>query len=915
MKYCLGLFLIIFSISSFAQELDTSSIPYSVKRKLEIDSPELFIPPYSYEKLDNLIRKLYLTERFSKVEVYSRAGNYVVKTTELPKITKILFLGEFIEDEINFRKLFPLKENDLLSRSKAVEGANLIKEYLGRKSYLTSKISIDFTIPSPGSIEIKINIDQGQASQIQDIQFLTGNQNLKSKLDSIASEFVGKEFSETKLFEIRTEIRDFFRKESYLTAKLNDPNIEYFDNFSKVKLNYKVDSSFKYKLIFNNNKKLSRNEIMKKLNLENSEPLGISPEAELRERLIDIYKEQAYTNVKIRTETDFIPEDYQKSIRFQIEEGERVQIDDIEFIGRLSRDSKYYRDWIFDNGSELTQDEFYNAKFFEEDLKKLIISLQNEGFLRAKLISSRVRIDESKEKVKIRVNIDEGKKTYLRQVNFIGAKHFSKSALLEKLELVEGKPLLLKKIEQSFDKIISLYKQEAFLFVKVEREPSKIIHYTNEDSYATLNFIIQEGDQVIVDSILTRGNTFTKDYVITKVLTFKEGDYLTQNTILESESNLKRLGLFGSVKIQVQESQSPRKIVYINLQERNPGVLTFGVGISDELELTLRGYTGVAYRNLWGTARAIQGRVGLNANVRANDFIEQSINASYLEPFLFGSRTKGKISLINRQQITDFDTNIIEATESNEILFLLERDITRYFKVIWQLWGLAATRKFQVENQNVTEELQIAEMGPSIEIDYRDNAFLPRQGTFTIINFSYSDPSFGSSSTVNFFRTRLSFQQYFPLTESKRFVYAYALSGGYLRNVSRESNGAVPEERLFFLGGRSTIRGFDYNSIPNDAFLTQPGANFATVDTESYFSLIKQEFRFPIYGDIGMALFYDGGAVWVRGVDFDDTYRDAVGIAVQYNTPIGAVSLAYGFKLDRRTGEAPGAIHFSIGDF
>jgi outer membrane translocation and assembly module TamA len=86
--------------------------------------------------------------------------------------------------------------------------------------------------------------------------------------------------------------------------------------------------------------------------------------------------------------------------------------------------------------------------------------------------------------------------------------------------------------------------------------------------------------------------------------------------------------------------------------------------------------------------------------------------------------------------------------------------------------------------------------------------------------------------------------------------------------------------------------------------------------------LIKSELRFPFSGAIGGAVFYDGGAVYIDKVGFDDPYRDAAGLALRYETPVGSVSLEFGYKLDRKSDDAPGkrredpwAIHFSIGTF
>ena len=140
------------------------------------------------------------------------------------------------------------------------------------------------------------------------------------------------------------------------------------------------------------------------------------------------------------------------------------------------------------------------------------------------------------------------------------------------------------------------------------------------------------------------------------------------------------------------------------------------------------------------------------------------------------------------------------------------------------------------------------------------------------------------------------------------------IRAGYLKNLS--SDGAVPyEKKGFSLGGQSTIRGFESPESFQGEF--ELGTTRYRLTTNATMYLIKSELRFPIMDNIGGALFYDGGAVLIDTVDISDPYRDAVGVAFRYTTPVGAVSLDWGFKLDQKSdrSERPIAFHFSIGTF
>src|SRR5690606_28975352 len=99
----------------------------------------------------------------------------------------------------------------------------------------------------------------------------------------------------------------------------------------------------------------------------------------------------------------------------------------------------------------------------------------------------------------------------------------------------------------------------------------------------------------------------------------------------------------------------------------------------------------------------------------------------------------------------------------------------------------------------------------------------------------------------------------------------------------------------FFLGGATTIRGFDPSDpnerIPSDQDLqnlitgTQYAGSLFSIPGYSYYYLFKTEFRFPLYQELWGSFFYDGGAILIDGVDFADAYRDTAGFGIRYNTP------------------------------
>jgi outer membrane protein insertion porin family len=60
-------------------------------------------------------------------------------------------------------------------------------------------------------------------------------------------------------------------------------------------------------------------------------------------------------------------------------------------------------------------------------------------------------------------------------------------------------------------------------------------------------------------------------------------------------------------------------------------------------------------------------------------------------------------------------------------------------------------------------------------------------------------------------------------------------------------------------------------------------------------------------------LFFDYGKGFAKGENLDFDLRKAAGVEVRWISPFGPLRAAYGFNLDRRSGEKKGVFEFSVG--
>ena len=141
---------------------------------------------------------------------------------------------------------------------------------------------------------------------------------------------------------------------------------------------------------------------------------------------------------------------------------------------------------------------------------------------------------------------------------------------------------------------------------------------------------------------------------------------------------------------------------------------------------------------------------------------------------------------------------------------------------------------------------------------------------------------------------------------TKGLVLAASLRGGGAQGYFKTDE--LPIVERFFLGGRTTVRGYAQDTLgPKGADGNPTGGNA--------FLMENLELRTSLGKNFGLVTFLDGGNVWVKMNEMKLTdLKFTAGLGLRYNTPVGPVRIDYGQKLQREKGESAGELHFSIGN-
>jgi outer membrane protein insertion porin family len=136
-------------------------------------------------------------------------------------------------------------------------------------------------------------------------------------------------------------------------------------------------------------------------------------------------------------------------------------------------------------------------------------------------------------------------------------------------------------------------------------------------------------------------------------------------------------------------------------------------------------------------------------------------------------------------------------------------------------------------------------------------------------------------------------------------------------NGQAKTRGYIPSIKVFRLDGYDEIRGYDEGEINRLIDGTPIGE--VIVQREAYFTALKFEPRYNLTDAIKIGVFFDAGRVYVD--DFQPMkLRTSVGAGLKYVTPVGSLDFDYGIKLQRKTysnqqRDSVGRFHLSIGFF
>ncbi|MBE0425982.1 MAG: outer membrane protein assembly factor BamA [Nitrospirae bacterium] len=830
------------------------------------------------ESVRSGIKRAFLKGIFEDLSIETTGEEEVkvsIHVKERNVVNKIYINGDHPFSGKTMKELFPLKENQAMICDILNQAEKELKKELSLRGFPVAHVKTEIEkLKKPHRINIHLQIHSGKPVRIKKINISGTQEDIKAIIQ--LSE--GDVYDQTILIEDLDRIKRHFKKKEYFRPVVGPYS------FTDGVLNISVNSGKRLKISIEGNHKVSSRTLMKEMPFFVFEDFSDDLAEEAVHRMLSVYhiKGHPFAQVApvITSKNDLI------LLNFFIFEGPGVKIQTISFTG-TSLEEKRLKEIM-----SLKEGKAYNPDLIDADGNTLKAFYNALGYLNAVIEEFQTEYDEESNTIDILIRVNEGLKTEIENVIITGTKHTTEADVRKAVNIKPGDTYNEVDISDARFRVIELYNSRGFPDAKVT------VMRDFHNNKASVTFQIEEGDEIHLGKTIIKGNYQTKYGAIKRELKHEECMHFNYSLLMEDRRKLYRLGLFTDIDIELLDRYDNKKDVLMKIQEGKAGAVELSFGYAEYERF--RGILDVSYRNLWGMNRQASVRFELSS-------LERRFILQYYEPWFLNRplpfrafylhEDKKEINIDTRETRYRIKRDTATAGIEKSLTDKLMSEVYYEFSVV---------KTFDVKpdvilTKDDTGTLIISGLRSGIIYDTRDHPFYPRKGILSGVSAKITAPVF--LSETDFLKVMFYFNTYYEITRG--IVLAASMRGGVAQGFFDTRD--LPIVERFFLGGRTTVRGYEQDSLgPKGVDGTPTGGNA--------FFMENLEVRTSLGRGIGLVAFLDGGNAWLDLKDINPAdFRFTTGLGLRYNTPVGPLRIDYGHKLQREKDESKGELHFSIG--
>jgi outer membrane protein insertion porin family len=714
------------------------------------------------------------------------------------------------------------------------------------------------------------------------------------------------------------------------------------------------------RIAFEGNKRVKDDQLSAEIQ---SKPRGTFSRAMVQadvQRVVEVYRRNGRFDVAVTPKIIDLPNN-RGDLVFEIRDGEKTAVRDINFIGNRAYSAWRLRDIIKTSESSILSffknTDIYDPDRMEADRDLLRRFYLKQGYADIRILSAVAEFDPAKRGFVLTFTIDEGELYHFGNVDIqSNVRDVNLPALRARLRTRPGDKYNAEAVEKTTEELAIEVSKGGYAFAQVKPRGER----NYETHLVNLVFVIDEGPRAYIERINVRGNTRTRDYVIRREFDIAEGDAFNKVLIDRAERRLKGLGYFKNVKITNEPGSAPdRVVVNVDVEEQSTGEFSVSGGYS-----TSDGFlaeVSIGERNLLGRGQYAKASVqygqyakGFSVSFAEPYFLDQRLNfgvdvfARQTIPYTyqsFGTTTYGFSTRFGIPLREDFGVQARYTLYNQSITLnpLLNNcnDINPDFLTSFPTPNLVGTTpaltppptatqldcyqdgeaSLAVKQAALAGRTWVSMPGYSLLYNTLNQPRYPTSGMMVEFKQDFA----GLGGDVNFIKSSFDSRAYYEV-----FPDVVAIFRAQAGNVTSWGGQQVRMLDNFF-GGPWLVRGFAPNGFgprdltPGTTMDNVGGTNYwgATVELQTPVPNLPKDvgLRVAVFGDIGNVWDYTGPTVFPQffgqSIQLADTgpwdFRSSVGAGLIWDSPFGPLRLDYAIALTKQNYDVVQQIRFGGG--
>ena len=610
-----------------------------------------------------------------------------------------------------------------------------------------------------------------------------------------------------------------------------------------------------------------------------------------------ILEYQGYYGTVVESEIKEVGNDGAYAITFNVNQGENIIIKNATYDGReklkvkdleeLSANrARQFMGWMWgrnDGKLKLADLEYDGARVQDAYMRK--------GYLDASVSQAFVDANFSDYSANLYYKIKEGERYKVSGIKIIlHVPVIEESELRKGLKVKNGEYFNIEDVRADVESIRQKIADLGYAFTRVNPDLDK----DQDNAEVKVVYLIQVGQKVKIHDVIISGNSRTADRIIRRELLLAPGDTYKLTDLRESENALKRLGYFGKVKIEERRVSEDSMDLLVDVEETRTGELMFGLGYGSYDKLMVN--ASIRERNLFGTGQS--GQLYADWSYR-----RQLVNLTLSNPRVLDSKYSASLSGFHslywnwdyREQTTG------ASITGGRLLTNTLRASLGYTISTTRVLDFYDSKLEGLYKQYLTMDNPLkSAISPSLYFDNTDDYYFPKNGAIISAYVEYA--GLGGDEKYTKLYGKMALYYHLKSLFGVDLIARYKTQAGAIFE-----QGYVPITSKFYMGGISSVRGYQISSLtPRDpSGQIRIGGNYMMTHSAelSYGILEKAQMRLALFADYGM----------IGVSSFNETTRASWGLAVEWISPMGPIVLVFPQPINPQPGDRTSTFEFTMG--